>query len=112
MNIKYPNNIIVVVSIVAVLLGGTILLSGYAVSKPADTTAPTKQGCCPAMAQTAACQQMASMQAEAKACDMTPCTEKAADDCCDDPCPVPCPKPCCAEDAPKSCCGLDETAAQ
>ena len=36
MSIKNPKNLIVVISAVAALMGGTVLLGGYANSKPAD----------------------------------------------------------------------------
>ena len=106
MSIKYPKNVIVVFSVVAALLGATVLLGGYANSKPTSTETLAKVGCCPAMDKMAACPQMAAMQAESTGCAKTPCTEGcpkpccAGEDagCCDNPCPVPCPKPCCAEE--------------
>jgi hypothetical protein len=117
MNIKYPKNAIVVFIVIAGLLGATVLLAGYANSKPANTEMQTKTGCCPAMGKMAGCPQMMAMQAESTGCSKTPCTDGCqkpccADDnsegCCDNPCPIPCPKPCCAEDAQKGCCGTAE----
>jgi len=111
MSFKYPKNVIVGVSVVAALLAGTVLLGGYANSKPADAA---KVGCCPATGKMAACPQMAAMQSESTGCTKTPCTEGCPKPCCagenaegvcDNPCPIPCPKPCCAEDAAQGCCG-------
>ena len=113
MSFKNPKNLIVVVSVVAALLAGTVLLGGYAVSKPADTEAPVKacqakvdMACCPMTAQTASCPKMAA-QNETSVCPKTPCTTECPkpccveEGCCETPCPIPCPKPCCAEDG---CC--------
>ena len=113
MSFKYPKNVIVIVSVVAALLAGTVLLGGYANSKPADTQAPAKA--CQAKGNASGCPMMAA-QAESTGCSKTPCTESCpkpccaedSDGCCDNPCPIPCPKPCCAEDAPKSSCGTAE----
>ena len=105
MSFKYPKNVIVGVSVIAALLAATVLLGGYANSKPADAA---KVGCCPATGKMAACPQMAAMQSESTGCTKTPCTEVcpkpccAEEGCCEDPCPIPCPKPCCAEGG---CCG-------
>ena len=114
MSIKYPRNVIVGVSVTAVLLAATVLIGGYATSKPADTTAPSKQGCCPAMGNMAACPQMTAMQAESTGCDKTPCTEDCPKPCCagenaEGACGNSCPKPCCAKEAPQGCCGTAET---
>jgi len=83
MSFRYPKNIIVGVSVIAALLAGTVLLGGFANSKPADTA---KAGCCPGTVT------MAAMQAETTGCTKTPCATE-------------CPKPCCSEDCPKGCCG-------
>jgi len=110
MSFKYPKNVIVGVSVVAALLAATVLLGGYANSKPADTQAPVKA----CQASGAGCPMMA-MQAESTGCPKTPCITGCPKPCCagenaegvcDNPCPIPCPKPCCAEDAPKGCCGM------
>lgn len=99
MSFKYPKNIIVGVSVIAALLAGTVLLGGYANSKPADTA---KAGCCPGTGT------MAAMQAETTGCTKTPCATEcpkpccAEQGCCEEPCPIPCPKPCCDEGG---CCG-------
>lgn len=87
MSFKYPKNVIVVVSVVAALLAGTVLLGGYAGSQPTDTEAPVKacqakEGCCPSMANSAAFAQVSG----------------------DVPTATDCPKPCCGEDCPKPCC--------
>jgi hypothetical protein len=114
MSFKYPKNVIVGVGVVAALLAVTVLLGGYANSKPASTEAPANVGCCPAMGKMAECPQMMAMQAETTGCPRTPCAEGCPKPCCagenaegvcDNPCPIPCPKPCCAEDAPQGCCG-------
>ncbi len=115
MSIKYPKNVIVVISVVAALLAGTVLLSGYANSKPADTQAPAKAcqasaGCCPMMADSAGCPkmmaaQMASTDGSGMDCPKPCCAGGNADGICDNPCPIPCPKPCCVEDGPQGCCG-------
>ena len=111
MSLKYPKNVIVGVSVIAALLAATVLLGGYANSKPADTQSPEKVGCCPASG--AGCPMMA-MQAESTGCSKMPCAEgcpkpccagENAEGCCDNPCPIPCPKPCCAEEG---CCGTAE----
>ena len=117
MSIKYPKNVIAGVSIVAALLAGTVLLGGYANSKPADTQAPAR-ACwasgigCPMMAASAGCPKMTAARAESTGCSETPCTTgcpkpccagEYAEGCCDNPCPIPCPKPCCMEEG---CCGL------
>lgn len=101
MSIKYPKNVIVGVSIVAALLGATVLLGGYANIKPAvtDSQAPVKAcqasgSFCPAMAQPAS-QAMAAAQ-------------MVSTDHSGKPCTTVCPKPCCADDAPKGCCGASE----
>ena len=112
MSIKYPKNLIVGVSVIAALLAGTVLLGGYASSKPADSEAPIiackgSTGGCPMMA----------AQAESTGCPKTPCIEgcpkpccasENAEGCCDNPCPFDCPKPCCAEEGQKGCCGTAE----
>ena len=79
MSFKNPKNLIVIVSVVAALLAGTVLLGGYANSKPADNEAPVKA--CQAKGNAAGCQMMAA-QAESTGCTKTPCT-------------AGCPKPCC-----------------
>jgi len=120
MSFKNPKNLIVVVSVVAALLAGTVLLSGYAVSKPSDTEAPVKacqakgnMAGCPMTAQTASCPKMMTAQADTAACPKTPCTTECPkpccveQGCCETPCPIPCPKPCCAEDG---CCVEAENA--
>ncbi|HUT45520.1 MAG TPA: hypothetical protein VMX36_04510 [Sedimentisphaerales bacterium] len=115
MSFKNPKNLIVVVSVVAALLAGTVLLGGYAISKPADTEAPVK-ACqatgsgCPMMAASAGCPKMADAGQTGMPC--TTCCPKPccaggnADGICDNPCPIPCPKPCCAEEG---CCGMAGT---
>jgi len=119
MSFKYPKNVIVGVIVVAALLAATVLLGGYANSKPADTQAPAKAcqvsgSCCPMMAQMATCPKMMAAQAESTGSSETPCTTgcpkpccagENAEGCCDNPCPIPCPKPCCVEDGTKGCCG-------
>ena len=118
MSFKNPKNLIVVVSVVAALLAGTVLLGGYASSKQADSEAPIKgcqstegKGCCPAMANSATFATVSGPVQTATSSSGTPCTTCcpkpccAEDGCCENPCPIPCPKPCCAEDGPKGCCG-------
>jgi len=119
MSFKNPKNLIAVVSLVAALLAGTVLIGGYANSNAAENEAPVKacQGKmagCPMTAQTASCPKMMGAQAEMAGCSGTPCTEGCPKPCCaagdaegicENPCPFPCPKPCCAEDGPKGCCG-------
>jgi hypothetical protein len=116
MSLKYPKNVIVGVSVIAALLAATVLLGGYANSKPADSQAPVKAcqasgSCCPAMAQTASYQAMMAAQIASTDDSGKPCTTvcpkpccagENAEGCCDNPCPIPCPKPCCAEEG---CCG-------
>jgi len=116
MSIKYPKNVIVVVSVIAALLAATVLLGGYANNKPANTQAPAKacqsnMAGCPMTAQTASCPKMMVDQDESTGCPKTPCTTGCPKPCyaggnaegaCDNPCPIPCPKPCCAEEG---CCG-------
>jgi hypothetical protein len=122
MSIKYPKNVIVIVGVVAALLAATVLLGGYASSKPADTQAPAKacQGGmagCPMMADSAGCPMMAAQAASTddsgKPCTMgcpkPCCAGENAEGLCDNPCPIPCPKPCCAEDTPEGCCGMAGT---
>lgn len=113
MSFKYPKNVIVGVSIVAALLGATVLLGGYANIKPAVMQAPTKGcpasgSCCPGMAQTASYQatmaaQMASTDDSGTSCPKPCCAGDPAEGCDN-----PCPKPCCADEAPKGCCGTAE----
>ena len=118
MSFKYPKNVIVGFSVVAALLAATVLLGGYAGSKPADTQAPAKAcqasgSCCPMMAQTASYPAATAAQIASTDDSGTPCTTACPKPCCagegaegcDNPCPIPCPKPCCAEDAPKGCSG-------
>ena len=118
MSFKNPKNLIVVVSVVAALMAGTVLLGGYANSKPADNEAPVKacqekMAGCPMTAQTAAFAQVSGPVQTATGCSETPCAGCPkpccvggdAEGCCENPCPIPCPKPCCAEDGPKGCCG-------
>jgi hypothetical protein len=123
MSFKYPKNVIVIFSVVAALLGATVLLGGYANSKPADTQAPTKVGCCPAsgtgcpmMAASVECPKMTAAQVASTDDSGTPCTTSCPKPCCagenaegycDNPCPIPCPKPCCAEGG---CCVTAEKA--
>ena len=120
MSFKNPKNLIVVVSVVAALMAGTVLLGGYAKSNATDNEAPVKacqatasEGCCPSMANTAAFAQVTGDVQTATGCSGTPCKTGCPKPCCagenaegcDNPCPIPCPKPCCAEDGPKGCCG-------
>ena len=121
MSFKNPRNLIVVVSVVAALMAGTVLLGGYANSNAAgtDTETPMKAcqssgGGCPMMANSDAFAQVSGDVQTATGCSGTPCTtgcpkpccaDENAEGCCDNPCPIPCPKPCCAEDVPKGCCG-------
>ena len=119
MSFKNPRNLIAVVSVIAALMAGTVLLGSYANSNSADNEAPAKacqggMGGCPMTAQTASCPKMMAAQADSAGCSGTPCTTGCpkpccvggnADGVCDNPCPIPCPKPCCAEDGPKGCCG-------
>ena len=113
MSFKNPKNLILVVSVVAALMAGTVLLGGYANSKPDDNEAPVKacqasggMAGCPMMAASAGCPKMAGAEQIG-----TPCTTGCPKPCCaggnaegicDNPCPIPCPKPCCAEEG---CCG-------
>ena len=99
MSFKYPKNVIVVVSVLAALMAGTVLLGGYANSKPADTEAPAKacqatasKGCCPSMANSAAFAQVSGEVPTATDCPKPCCGED-------------CPKPCCAEKPAEGCCG-------
>lgn len=128
MSFKNPKNLIVIISVIAALTAGTVLLGGYANSKPAATEAPAKEGCCPAtgsgccpmMAGSAGCQKMMAAQAESTGCSETPCTTdcpkpccaEGSEGCCDNPCPVPCPKPCCAEGGCCNSTGCQKTAAE
>lgn len=114
MSFKNPRNMIAVVSVIAALMAGTVLLGGYANSKPAEATydAPIKacqggMGGCPMMAQTASFPKMMAAQADSEGCSGTPCTTGCPKPCCaggddegicENPCPFPCPKPCCVED--------------
>jgi len=120
MSAKNQKNLIVVISVAAALLAGTVLLGGFVSSAPAgsDTQAPAKacqaevnMAGCPMMAQTASCPKMMAAQTESTGCSKTSCKaggqkpccgEKG---CCETPCPIPCPKQCCAEDG---CCGTAE----
>ena len=113
MSIKYPKNVIIGFGVVAALLAATVLLGGYANSKPAATEVPAKAGCCPAAgtgcpmtASTAVNPQMMATQADSTDCPKPCCAVDNAEGDCDNPCP----KPCCAEDAPKGCCGSVEGA--
>jgi hypothetical protein len=121
MSFKNPKNLILVVSVVAALLAGTVLLGGYATSKPADNETPAKacQGKmdgCPMTAQTASCPKMTAAQADTAGCPKTPCTTgcpkpccaEDSDSCCENPCPFPCPKPCCEDKPTEGCCGTAE----
>jgi len=108
MSFKNPRNLIAVISVIAALMAGTVLLGGYANSKPADNVAPAKacqgnMGGCPMMAQ------MASTDGSGTpcttGCPKPCCADGNAEGCCENPCPIPCPKPCCVEDGPKGCCG-------
>jgi hypothetical protein len=130
MSAKNKKNLIVVVSVAAALLAGTILLGGYANSAPADNEAPAKacqaegkMAGCPMMAQTAGCPKMAGAEMASTDGSATPCTTGcpkpccAEEGCCETPCPIPCPKPCCAEggccaEAEKAGCCSVETAVQ
>lgn len=121
MSFKNPKNLIVVISVVAALMAGTVLLGGYANSKAADNEAPVKacqatggNGCCPAMANTAAFAQVSGAVQTETGSSETPSTTDCPKPCCaggdaegicENPCPIPCPKPCCVEDGPKGCCG-------
>jgi len=121
MSFKNPRDLIAVISVIAALMAGTVLLGGYANSKPAEATyeAPIKAcqalgGGCPMMAGSATCPKMMVAQAESTGCSGMPCMTgcpkpccagENAEGCCDNPCPFPCPKPCCAEDGPMGCCG-------
>lgn len=122
MSAKNQKNLIVVVSVAAALLAGTILLGGYANSAPAGNEAPAKacqakgnMAGCPMITQTAtsSCTKMMAAQAESTGCSGTPCTTGCPkpccgeEGCCETPCPIPCPKPCCAEEG---CCGTAEKA--
>ncbi|MHC4324152.1 MAG: hypothetical protein ACYSUX_07755 [Planctomycetota bacterium] len=124
MSFKNPKNLAIIISVVAALLAGTVLLGGYAGSQPADTEAPAvtckasgDMAGCPMTAQKASCPKMMAAQGESTGCTKTPCVEGCPKPCCagenaegvcDNPCPIPCPKPCCAEDAQKGCCGTAE----
>ncbi len=118
MSFKNPKNLIVVVSVVAALMAGTVLLGGYANSKTADSKTPVKacqatktSGCCPAIANTAANSTVFALVSgevqTATDSSGTPSTTDCPKPCCADEnaegCDNPCPKPCCAEDGPKGC---------
>ena len=119
MSFKNPKNLIVVVSVVAALLAGTVLLGGFANSTPGGNESPVKacqgnMGGCPMMANSDAFATVSGDVQTATGCSKTPCktccpkpccSGENAEGCCDNPCPIPCPKPCCAEDGPKGCCG-------
>ena len=121
MSAKNQKNLIVVVSVVAALLAGTVLLGGYANSNAADNEAPVKacqakMAGCPMTTQTASCPKMMAAQADSAGCSGTPCNTGCpkpccaggdTEGCCENPCPIPCPKPCCAEEG---CCGMAEKA--
>jgi len=118
MSAKNQKSLIVVVSVVAALVAGTILLGGYATSAPAGNEAPAKacqaegkMGCCPMMAETAmaSCPKMANAEQTAGMPCTTGCPKPccAEEGCCERPCPIPCPKPCCAEGG---CCVMAEKA--
>lgn len=110
MSFKNPKNLIVVISVIAALMAGTVLLGGYANSKPADNEAPVK-ACQGNMAGCPMMTQMASTDGSGTpcttGCPKPCCAGENAEGCCENPCPIPCPKPCCAEDGPKGCCGMD-----
>jgi len=83
MSFKNPRNLIAVVSVIAALLAGTVLLGGYANSNAAENDAPVKacQGKmagCPMTAQTASCPKMMGAQAEMTGCSGTPAARSAA----------------------------------
>ena len=117
MSFKNPRNLIVVVSVIAALMAGTVLLGGYASSKPADNVAPAKacqgnMGGCPMMGNSAAFAQVSGDVQTATGCSGTPCTMGCpkpccaggdADGVCDNPCPIPCPKPCCGTAGATGC---------
>ena len=119
MSFKNPKNLIVVVSVVAALMAGTVLLGGYANSNAADNEAPVKacqgdMGGCQMMANSDAFATVSGEVQTETGCLKTPCKTSCpkpccagenAEGCCDNPCPIPCPKPCCAEDGPKGSCG-------
>jgi len=125
MSFKNPKNLIVVVSVVAALLAGTVLLGGYANIKSTDNEAPAKgcqasgsTGCCPSMAKSAPNSTVFALvsgevQTETESgCSGTPCATgcpkpccagENAEGCCDNPCPIPCPKPCCGTSGSTGC---------
>jgi hypothetical protein len=119
MSFKNPRNLIVVISVIAALTAGTVLLGGYANSKPADNEAPVKacqasggNGCCPMMANSAAFAQVSGLVQTVTASSETPCTTGCPKPCCaggdaegicDNPCPFPCPKPCCGTAGATGC---------
>ncbi len=124
MSFKNPKNLIVVVSVVAALLAGTVLLGGYAYSNAADNEAPAKgcqasgsTGCCPSMANSAPNSTVFALvsgevQTETESgCSGTPCATGCPKPCCagenaegcDNPCPIPCPKPCCGTSGSTGC---------
>ena len=117
MSFKNPKNLIAIVSVIAALTAGTVLLGGYANSKPAEATydAPIKAcqglgGCCPMMANSAALAKMADTEQTSEKpcttdCPKPCCADGNADGVCENPCPIPCPKPCCEQDGQKGCCG-------
>ena len=101
MSFKNPKNLIVVVSVLAALMAGTVLLGGYANSKPADSEAPVKA----CQGKMTGCPIMAASE-QAASC----CAEKQANGTCEMPCPVDCPKSCCAGTPAEGCCGTAEKA--
>ena len=120
MSFKNPKNLIVIIGVIAALMAGTVLLGGYASSKPADMESLAKVGCCPMMAGLAECQKMMAAQVEMTGCSETPCMTdcpkpccaEGSECCCDNPCPVPCTKPCCAEGGCCGSAGCQKTAAK
>lgn len=118
MGFRYPKKVIFSVSVVAALLGATVLLGGYANIKPAVMQAPAKccsaaGSCCPGGAQTASYQPTMAAQIvstddsgrdSAVDCPKLCCAGDVAEDC-DNP---SCPKPCCVDETLKGCCGTPE----
>ena len=120
MSYKNQKSLVVVASIVAALLAGTVLLGGYAKSVPAksETDSPMQAtGCCPMMGAQAAQEGEVSCPQAAKASfNVDACPMERTESCCEEnppqePCPADCPKPCCAKEAATSGCADSADAA-
>ena len=130
MSARNQKNLIVVGSVIAALLAGTVLLGGYAKLAPAKLESNIEAKGCPGcpMVQGATSQAYLAENAEASCpgqamAAFNPetcpagrtepcCAEDAPKDCSAEPCPPDCPKPCCAEQVEAAgCCPVAADAA-